>query len=64
VYPETLIVPFAGDTGEQIEQVAHQQAADLIVMGAYGRMRLIELIFGGATRAILRRATLPVLMAH
>jgi nucleotide-binding universal stress UspA family protein len=33
-------------------------------MGAYGRMRLIELIFGGATRAILRRATLPVLMAH
>lgn len=64
VYAETIIAPFAGDTGEQIEQIAHQQAADLIVMGAYGRMRLVELVFGGATRAILRHATLPVLMAH
>ncbi|HWA42079.1 MAG TPA: universal stress protein [Hypericibacter adhaerens] len=57
-------VPFSGSTGEQIEQAAHQQAADLIVMGAYGHMRLVEFIFGGATRYILRHATLPVLIAH
>jgi nucleotide-binding universal stress UspA family protein len=51
-------------TGEQIEEAAHQLDADLIVMGAYAHTRLIEIVFGGATRYILRRATLPVLMAH
>jgi nucleotide-binding universal stress UspA family protein len=61
---EASTVPYAGNTGEQIEQLAHQHDADLIVMGAYGHLRLIEFIFGGATRHILRHATLPVLMAH
>ena len=35
--------------------------ADLLVMGAYGHARLRELVFGGATRHVLRAATLPVL---
>jgi len=61
---EALTVPFLSSTGEAIEQAAHQQGADLIVMGAYGHQRLVELVFGGATRYILRHATLPVLMAH
>ena len=30
-------------------------------MGAYGHARLRELVFGGATRHVLRAATLPVL---
>ncbi|OYW12902.1 MAG: hypothetical protein B7X02_03220, partial [Rhodospirillales bacterium 12-54-5] len=38
--------------------------ADLIVMGGYGRPRLIELIFGGVTREMLKTATIPVLMSH
>jgi nucleotide-binding universal stress UspA family protein len=38
--------------------------ADLIVMGAYGHSRLTELVFGGATRSMLREATLPVLMSR
>ncbi|HEX7970346.1 MAG TPA: universal stress protein [Stellaceae bacterium] len=37
---------------------------DLIVMGAYGHSRLHETILGGVTRDMLRRMTLPVLMAH
>lgn len=38
--------------------------ADLIVMGAYGHSRFREAILGGATRNMLERATVPVLMAH
>jgi nucleotide-binding universal stress UspA family protein len=37
------------------------QAAGLLVMGAYGHTRLRELVFGGATRHVLRAAPLPVL---
>jgi nucleotide-binding universal stress UspA family protein len=43
------------------QAVAHE--ADLLVMGAYGHSRLRELILGGATRHVLRHATLPVLFS-
>lgn len=39
-------------------------AADLIVMGGYGRARWVEQAVGGVTRHILRHATQPVLLAH
>lgn len=38
--------------------------ADLVVMGAYGYPRLLELVLGGVTRAVLARMTVPVLFAH
>ncbi|OQW61657.1 MAG: hypothetical protein A4S17_14635 [Proteobacteria bacterium HN_bin10] len=38
--------------------------ADLIVMGGYAHSRLRELVFGGATRELLRATTIPLLMAH
>lgn len=38
--------------------------ADLIVMGGYAHSRLRELVFGGATRDLLRTTTIPLLMAH
>lgn len=38
--------------------------SDLLVMGAYGHSRLREFIFGGATRHIFRRMTVPILMSH
>jgi nucleotide-binding universal stress UspA family protein len=38
--------------------------ADLLVMGAYGRTRLRELVLGGVTRKILQQMTVPVLMSH
>ena len=38
--------------------------ADLLVLGAYGHSRLREFILGGATRAILADARLPVLLSH
>jgi nucleotide-binding universal stress UspA family protein len=43
---------------------AADASADLLVMGAYGRPRLRELILGGVTHDIFRRMTLPVLMSH
>jgi nucleotide-binding universal stress UspA family protein len=38
--------------------------ADLVVMGGYAHSRLRELVFGGATRELLRAANVPLLMAH
>lgn len=43
---------------------ATDMGADLMVMGAYGHSRFREAIFGGATRDMLEKATLPVFMAH
>jgi nucleotide-binding universal stress UspA family protein len=50
--------------GQALLEQAHQVAARMLVMGAYGHSRLREIILGGATREVLRLADLPVLMAH
>ena len=49
---------------EVLNRRAAEIGADLIVMGAYSHSRLREAIMGGATRHMLERATLPVLMAR
>lgn len=38
--------------------------ADLLVTGAYSHSRFREAIFGGATRELLAKSTVPLLMAH
>ena len=38
--------------------------ADMIVMGAYGHSRFREAILGGATRSMLEKSPVPVLMAR
>ena len=43
---------------------AEDIGADLIVMGAYGHSRIREAVLGGATRAMLEKTKVPVLMAH
>ncbi len=40
------------------------EAADWMVMGAYGHSRMRELLLGGATRGALASMTLPIMMAH
>lgn len=47
-----------------ILEEAQKLNADLIVMGGYAHSRLRELVFGGATRELLRSTTVPLLMAH
>ncbi|RYZ74727.1 MAG: universal stress protein [Lysobacteraceae bacterium] len=38
--------------------------ADLLVIGAIGRSRISEFVLGGATRTLLARARLPLLLSH
>jgi nucleotide-binding universal stress UspA family protein len=52
-----------GEAGAVLLAQAAAEAADLLVMGAYGHTRLRELVLGGATRHVLRAARLPVLFA-
>jgi len=60
VRPERVGDPDA-TAGEVLLARAAAHGADLLVMGAYGHSRLRELVFGGATRHVLREAPLPVL---
>jgi nucleotide-binding universal stress UspA family protein len=53
-----------GNVGATLISRAVEYRADLLVMGCYGHSRLTELVFGGATRHILRHMTIPVLMSH
>ncbi|MCA1454015.1 universal stress protein [Bradyrhizobium sp. BRP22] len=43
---------------------AKRHASDLIAVGAYSHARTAQMIFGGVTRALLRDATVPLLLAH
>ncbi|MGE5148048.1 MAG: universal stress protein [Candidatus Eiseniibacteriota bacterium] len=52
------------DVGDMLLSRAADLGSDLLVMGAYGRSRLTELVLGGATRQILSEMTIPVLMSH
>jgi nucleotide-binding universal stress UspA family protein len=52
------------NVGEMLLSRAADEDVDLIVMGAYGRSRLRELVLGGATHHLLRHMTVPVLLSH
>ena len=56
--------PSGKGIGEDIAARASASGADLIVMGAYGRSRLRELVLGGATRHMMHHAPVPVFLAH
>ncbi|MDR3509468.1 MAG: universal stress protein [Caulobacteraceae bacterium] len=53
-----------GDAGAALLDYCAKNAADLLVMGAYGHSRARELILGGVTRKVLSEAALPVLLSH
>jgi nucleotide-binding universal stress UspA family protein len=50
--------------GAVLESYTSSQAADLLVMGAYGHTRLREFVLGGATRSLLSKPPLPILFSH
>lgn len=50
--------------GEVIDNRIADTGADLLVMGAFGRSRLKEFVFGGATRTLLQSMTIPTLLSH
>ncbi|MFZ2155275.1 MAG: universal stress protein [Bradyrhizobium sp.] len=58
-------VHFSGEpVGEQIVKEVLQRGAGLLVMGAYGHSRVRQIVFGGATRTILKGPHLPVLLSY
>jgi nucleotide-binding universal stress UspA family protein len=53
-----------GEVGNALLVLAEDRKADLLVMGCYGHSRYREILLGGVSRTALRRAPLPVLLAH
>lgn len=51
-------------TSAVLARHCEDQAADLLVMGAYGHSRFREALLGGATRDTLESCEVPVLMHH
>ena len=51
-----------GDAAAAVLRAARDTS--LLVMGAYGRSRVGEWIFGGFTRTAVRESPIPLLMAH
>jgi nucleotide-binding universal stress UspA family protein len=58
------LLPETRSPAETLLRAVEYADSDLLVMGGYGHARLREAMFGGFTRHVLERATLPVLMAH
>ncbi len=54
----------AETTEELLARMVRETGAGLLVMGAFGRSRLRETLFGGVTRYMLDSAAVPLLLAH
>ena len=52
------------DAGAHLLREAENMRADLLVMGAWGRSRISELVLGGTTHHVLSHTHLPLLLAH
>ena len=50
--------------GDILESYVTSCNADMLVMGAYGHSRIREFILGGATKSMLSRPPLPILLSH
>lgn len=64
VLVETREIPAWQDVAEGLMHEADVVEADLMVVGAYGHSRLHQLLLGGVTRTLRRKARVPILMAH
>ena len=54
----------ASTVGTALLALARDSGAGLVVSGAYGHSRYREWVLGGATRELLERAPVPLLIAH
>lgn len=52
------------EASHAIVDAARDFGADLLVMGAYGRSRASELVWGGVSRELLAACATPLLLAH
>ncbi|WP_036260201.1 universal stress protein [Methylocapsa aurea] len=56
--------PMIARASEELDAVARQEEADLIVVGAFGHSRLREWVLGGVTRDLILRTPRCTLFAH
>lgn len=52
------------DVGDDLLSRVADEGSNMLVMGGYGHSRFREMVFGGATRHILRHMTVPILISH
>lgn len=64
VAAEVLVTDRGGDVGPQLEDVASDVGATLIVAGAYGHSRFREWIMGGMTRHLMTQSERCVLLSR
>ena len=53
-----------GNVGRTILDYCAEYDPDVLIMGAFGRGKLGDLLFGGVSRYVLENQTVPVMMAH
>ena len=58
------VLPREGRTGRSLLFAAGDVGADMMVMGAYTRSKLRQLILGSVTGYVMEQAILPVLLCH
>ncbi|QOY92753.1 universal stress protein [Massilia sp. UMI-21] len=61
---EVVVERTTATVGKTLSGLARDCGAGLMVCGAYGHSRLHEWMLGGATRELLERAPVPLLIAH
>jgi nucleotide-binding universal stress UspA family protein len=60
----TVAVVSHGDEAKQLQSLADEQRADVIVAGAFGHSRLLEWVLGGVTRSLLVPVGRCSLLSH
>ncbi len=65
IHPATCHVESGGRSiAATLSSAARELGAGLMVMGAYSRSPMSELVFGGCTQSFLHAADRPILLAH
>jgi len=59
-----VIPPNRGGIPDTLAVAAQESGADLLVMGAYGRSRGREILFGSCTDKLLARSDRPIFLRH
>ena len=59
-----IIPPDGGKIADVLSAAAEECAADLVVMGAYGRARALQFLFGSCTESLMTRSDKPILLLH
>ena len=61
---DSTVIIRKGKEDKELLQFIREESTDLLVMGAYGRNRLRELLLGSTTSSVIRKSTIPVLLTR